>query len=1076
MPARIDPDAIPGKDIDPDAIALNAGTVTTIAGQVRDSGANVHRKWQGMAAVYSAPEAGTVLDLMSPVNSQATLVGDNLDVVSGALVAFAEAVRPIKDALDQLRLDAQAFIEETNGGVSVREINPAWQSSQVSGSWNAYGAATDSDVEKYRTVTKEWHEVQEYVDRNNELISAVNAQQVALWEAERDCANKIRALYGADPLRSAQSEDDALGYGLDEIPEGTEMPWGAPVERTEGCGEATAKFVFKDFLWEGVIVGGVWGTIQGLGTLTLGYNPATGEFFSGEAYGAAWGNLGLLAASGLMNSPVLAPLFWADQGMETFGGSGFLPQEVRDFKAQADEAALNTGKALIAWDKWQDDPGTALGESVFNVGTALIPVGGAAVAGVKTASTAASVISKVARFTDMVDPASWALNGTMRLGGATIGSLDNLIGRLDLKPVDVHLDAPQVYTAMDVDSAMRALDEWGVDLNSVTARTDANGNAVLEFPGGAIEMPGDAFTAGLRGGDGGADAAVPAPVREPELVNAGGVRGETGPGAVNSIVDDAPVRTETGGSTGESTVIRDPDTTTGGGGAHSGGGAGATHGDAGHGGGSGGHSDGGSGAVDSNDASSTPGDSGAGSAGNGDGPTGGGSAVDGNVPDGDGWTSSEGADLSLSPEQKAAVDEYLDGSRAAEPRITADIQSVQSAHPGVRLEGLEYRLKGEESMYRKVATELDQMAPGAPAGPVVSGMKDSIRYTFVVADGAYTSGVNGIIRDLTERGYEPTGPLKNTWGSDGYQGINSNWVDPQSGRIIEVQFHTDSSLAAKMEAHGLYEQSRLPGLDSDTVARLEAEQSEIFGRVEQPGGASDIDWPRDTPGNDAGDSPHAGPAPIDEAPAPAGVDDQTFFTEALADHHWSAAEANDVRRTPLDELSDAQAEAIRDLRDSVPPITPDTAMSKVIPVGDIDKYVSGEYSQLGGFMTREADYDGGARSLAEVVEELRLDYTDSPFLRPETDSFAVIDFQAGDGATFDVPYAPRLGGTHDWPPPFTGNGFTAARGDIMVPEFVASQRFTPPEGAVISVVENGVKTPVAVFSNGEFHRIGGAPQ
>lgn len=565
MPARIDPDAIPGKDIDPDAIELNAGTVATIAGQVRDSGANVHRKWQGMAAVYSAPEAGTVLDLMSPVNSQATLVGDNLDVVSGALAAFAETVRPIKDALDQLRLDAQAFIDETNGGVSVREINPAWQSSQVSGSWNAYGAATDSDVEKYRTVTKEWHEVQEYVDRNNELISGVNAQQVALWEAERDCANKIRALYGADPLRSAQSEDDALGYGLDEIPEGTEMPWGAPVERTEGCGEATASFVFKDFLWEGIIVGGVWGTIQGLGTLTLGYNPATGEFFSGEAYGAAWGNLGLLAASGLMNSPVLAPLFWADQGMEAFGGGGFLPQEVRDFKAQADEAALNTGKALIAWDKWQDDPGTALGESVFNVGTALIPVGGAAVAGVKTASTAASVISKVAHFADMVDPASWALNGTMRLGGATIGSLDNLIGRLDLKPADVHLDTPQVYTAMDVESAMRALDEWGVDLDSVTARTDANGNAVLEFPGGAIEMPGDAFTAGLRGGDGGADAAIPAPVREPELVSAGGVRGETGPGPVNSIVDDAPVRTETGGSAGESTVIRDPETTTGGG-------------------------------------------------------------------------------------------------------------------------------------------------------------------------------------------------------------------------------------------------------------------------------------------------------------------------------------------------------------------------------------------------------------------------------------------------------------------------------------------------------------------------------
>ena len=44
----------------------------------------------------------------------------------------------------------------------------------------------------------------------------------------------------------------------------------------------------------------------------------------------------------------------------------------------------------------------------------------------------------------------------------------------------------------------------------------------------------------------------------------------------------------------------------------------------------------------------------------------------------------------------------------------------------------------------------------------------------------------------------------------------------------------------------------------------------------------------------------------------------------------------------------------------------------------------------------------------------------------------------------------------------------------MVPEFVSSGRFTPPEGAVISVVENGSKTPVAVYTNGEFRRIGGA--
>lgn len=595
MPDAIKVDAIPGADIDPDAIDENARTIGTISGQVSEHGSNVHFKWQGMAGVYEAPESPTLLGLMAPVSSQATQVSDNLAEVSAALIAFAADVRPIKAELDSLRVQAQTFVDSIQGGVQVREINPAWTAAQspyggatamptYQGSWGSSttGSSSAAAPDKYRTVTKEWHESQDHVDRNNELIAAVNAQQIKLWEAERACANRIRALYGAQPLHAATSEDDALGYGISEIPEGTEMPWGAEVERTEGCGEATAKFIFKDFLWEGIAVGGVWGTITGLGTLVLGYNPETGEFFSGDAWGAAWGNLGLIAVSGLANSPMLGPLFWTDSLAQATGMGGFLPQEVRDFKAKADEAALNTGKALIAWDKWQDDPGTALGESVFNVGTALIPVGGAAVAGVKTASTAASVVSKIAKVADFVDPAAFAMNGAMKLGGAGIRGLDGIIGRLGTDATDgFHLNTPDMpFVANDAAAGLRALDDAGVDLSHVTARVE-DGVAVYEFPptdaipSGRIEMPAGSFD-GVGGGDvpvrtdGGADAGVAAPVREPELVSAGGVRGETGPGPVNSIVEDAPVRTETGGA-GESTVVREPSTETGGGSSHAGG-------------------------------------------------------------------------------------------------------------------------------------------------------------------------------------------------------------------------------------------------------------------------------------------------------------------------------------------------------------------------------------------------------------------------------------------------------------------------------------------------------------------------
>ncbi|NYF15255.1 hypothetical protein HDC37_000067 [Microbacterium sp. AK009] len=872
MPSAIDPDAIPGRDIDPDTIELHAATVTTVSGQVRDHGAAVHTKWQGMAAVYEAPESGIVLDLMQPVNTQSTQVGDNLSVVSQALSGFAEAVRPIKAALDQLRLDAQAFRAEIAGGVQVQEVNPAYTAygaygttaASYQGSWNAYGAAGSTSsaepVEQYRTVTKEWHEVQEYVDRNNDLIAQVNAQQVLLWEAERDCANTIRALYGADPLRAAQSEDDALGYGIDEIPEGTEMPWGAEVERTEGCGEATANFVFKDFLWEGIAVGGIWGTVEGLGTLVLGYNPATGDFFSGDAYGAAWGNLGNLLFAGAANVGVLAPIFHADTLMQQFGGDGFLPQEVRDFKAQADEAAINTGKALIAWDKWADDPGTALGESVFNVGTALIPVGGAAVAGVKTASTAASVLSRMARVADFVDPAAWAVNGTMRLGSAGLGSLDNLIGRLDTPPVDVNLGPVEVYTATDSASAMRILDEVGVDPQNVYARVDEAGTPVLEFPGGVIEMPAGSFdnAAGgsVRAGDGGAETSVPAPVREPELVGAGGVRGE-------------------------STVIREPETAAGGGSGP----------DSGHGGGDGSVGDGGgSGDADdgyaAGDADAGTGDSSpdASSSDNASSPQ------DASAPVA--WQSSEDPGLTLTESQKAVVDDFLAGSRTAEPRLTETVQSIAARHPEARLEGLDFRLKSDESLYRKVADDLQDSAPGVDAREIVAGMKDTVRYTYVVADDAYTPTVSGILDDLQNEGLVPFGPLKNAWGSDGYVGINSTFFDPQSSRVIEVQFHTDASFDAKMAVHDLYEQARLPSVDPELRAELDAAMNDVFGSVPRPDGAPDIGWPEPRPGNGYFDTA----ARVDPEPMPSGHS-AAAIDEALVDR--SLVDAFDAR-TPED--------------------------------------------------------------------------------------------------------------------------------------------------------------------------------
>jgi hypothetical protein len=373
MVTAINPDGIPGGHIDPDTIEASAARIATAGANVRNHGATVVTTWQRLSGVYEAPEDQQLFDVITPVGSTTTTVGDDLETVGNALKSFASEVRPIVARLMELKYQAELFVNTTVAhGVTVSAPMNAYQPS-------SFGAAPAAAPPSQQP----WDENQGAIDRNNQLWNQVAAQQELLWAAERTCANKIRALYGAAALHSAASEKDPLGYGLSKIPDGTKMPWGAPAERTEGCAESSAKFVFKDVLWDGIVVGGLWGTIKGLGTLVLGYNPQTGDFFSGDAYGAAWSGVGMLAVGLATAGPASAVL-------------GMTPGPVGDLVRGGQNALLNAGKGLIAWDKWQDDPGAALGESIFNIGTILIPAG-AAVTGVKTAGMAARVLTATAR-------------------------------------------------------------------------------------------------------------------------------------------------------------------------------------------------------------------------------------------------------------------------------------------------------------------------------------------------------------------------------------------------------------------------------------------------------------------------------------------------------------------------------------------------------------------------------------------------------------------------------------------------------------------------------------------------------
>ncbi len=192
------------------------------------------------------------------------------------------------------------------------------------------------------------------------------------------------------------------------------------------------------------------------------------------------------------------------------------------------------------------------------------------------------------------------------------------------------------------------------------------------------------------------------------------------------------------------------------------------------------------------------------------------------------WTGEEGRFLTAS--QNAAADSFLRGAAIAEPRITDDITDVARA-VGADQPGLDFRLKGEDSFKRKFA---DEIALGQTPDGALASVSDSVRYTMTASGDDYAQMVADARRSLADKGYVEV-KWKDSWGSDGYQGINSQWETPDGAGRIEVQFHTPESFAAKMETHELYEAQRLLPPDSAEAIALAEQQREIFSQVPQPG-------------------------------------------------------------------------------------------------------------------------------------------------------------------------------------------------------------------------------------------------
>ena len=176
-----------------------------------------------------------------------------------------------------------------------------------------------------------------------------------------------------------------------------------------------------------------------------------------------------------------------------------------------------------------------------------------------------------------------------------------------------------------------------------------------------------------------------------------------------------------------------------------------------------------------------------------------------------------------------------------EEKISPALRATESQDPDRHLIGFDDRLKGRDRIKEKIygmIKELDFSPEQA-----VSHVPDAIRYTFRYQEARYTKGVLADIVRLKDRGFE-LDKLKNSWSDEQYKGINSQWIEPDSGQRFEVQFHTRISFEAKQLTHLAYERLRSHQADAFEELVLEAFQKKVTAEVPVPSGADGIpDYP-----------------------------------------------------------------------------------------------------------------------------------------------------------------------------------------------------------------------------------------
>ena len=339
-------------------------------GQVVDSRMDaIVGLWNGLPAVYVAPEAEQAYGLMAPAATASETIKTKFEKASSALDDFAGAIEPVKSELETLEQEAASFRSAT---------------------LSEYGDT--------------WRDHQEVVDRNNELLGRYAKVVETLTTAAAACANTINGLLDGVELPAVEGiSADAL------MQSGEMMPWGAPVEKYRNCAESVGHGVgnFAKNTWDGF-------------KSMAGFAPDGS--WSWENASNAWVGVGDFALSvWVAKNPVVAA------GVTLLGGRDGAQWVADRYKVVAKAAAGMVGFDLDAhlegrdgFHKWKKDGVVAsVTESVLNIASARIPGAGpvkGVIGGTKLGAAALATLNLATRAADYALPGGgWLIRGGVKV-------------------------------------------------------------------------------------------------------------------------------------------------------------------------------------------------------------------------------------------------------------------------------------------------------------------------------------------------------------------------------------------------------------------------------------------------------------------------------------------------------------------------------------------------------------------------------------------------------------------------------------------------------------------------------------